>query len=138
MFNPNGHPALEQYRRCVALASRGILDMVHINELYASLLTLDKMLEDAFDPPYRERRAAIISNAEEIYHIRDTLKYLQDSYALCQKWIGAVGELLSRRNMFGGTAMVPAEDFVTDQDMLSREPAENEEQEEALADADTT
>jgi hypothetical protein len=137
MFNPNGHPALEQYRRCVALASRGILDMVHINELYASMLTLDKMLEDAFDPPYRERRASIISNAEEIYQIRDTSKYLQASYALCQKWIGAVGELLSRRNMFGGTAMVPAEDFVTDQDMLTKEPQGEEQEGEVVTDAES-
>ena len=112
---------LNQFTTVTRMASSGVIDMLHLNSLTGHLLTLDRMLEDFYDPPYREKRAAIQADAAIIYKIPDTGQYLQQLYSLCQRWIGAVSALLARKRWIADPGLIPTEDSVGEADYVADE-----------------
>lgn len=114
---------LNQFTSVTRMASIGVIDMAHLNSLTAHLLTLDSMLEDFYDPQYREDRAAALANAAIVHRIPDTGEYLQQLYSLCLRWIGAISALMSRKHWISDPGMMPTEDMVGENDYIADEEA---------------
>jgi len=104
---------LEQARTITAIASSGIIDNSTINRLHASLLVLDAMLGDYYDPPYREARAAVVAEYSMVDNIADNGTYLNAAYAASLKWIKAIHDLMSRKGWMAPISTIIKEDEVS-------------------------
>lgn len=107
---------IDKYRQITLMSATGVIDNHSIGGLVASLLTLDRMLEDFYDPVYMKARAAIRADADLIYRIVDTGTYLREMYALSLRWIGALSSLMSRKNILEESSVQQAEDWVKEGD----------------------
>lgn len=103
---------MKQYASITAIASSGILDNRSINGLLSSLLTIDRMLSDYYDPPYRDLRAKVAGDFQIIHEIQDNGKYLKDAYTAALAWIGAISGLMGRKGWLAPSSTIISEDYV--------------------------